>query len=315
MQESKMTSNTSNMTRIFFNFFVKILIIVNSKKLQEKNRQMNSKEIVELTSDIVQRYYQNDIQPFLDHVDENVLWYGPAKGQFLSGRQSVLNAWASESQSLSFSLGNICLDHISSHSSYCEVMMSFPVTTHYPDGEYITMDQIIHITWCERRLEEAAEKVPRMLVVHISDLYQKHEADTIYPVHLNEVYRGYLPVSEIGHRLHFQGVGSSELYLLPETILWVESTTYGRHSIFHTTNGDFKASAPTSVLEKEHPDFLLRCHKSYLVNPSHIVYVKRFDVTLTNGKTLPIPAKKYTAFKKSLYEKWEKMQKRGGEII
>ena len=266
---------------------------------------MNAKEMVDLTNDIVQRYYQNDIQPFLDHVDEKVLWYGPAKGQFLSGRQAVLDAWAGESHSLSFSLGNICLNHISSHSSYCEVMMSFPVTTHYPDDECITMDQIIHITWCERNDGEGTEKVPRMLVVHISDLYQKHEADTIYPVHFNEVYWGYLPVSEKEHRLYFRGMGSSDLYLLPDTIIWVESTTYGRHAIFHTTDGDFKTSVPTTVLEKKYPDFLLRCHKSYLVNPNHIVNIKRFDVTLTTGKTLPIPAKKYTAFKKVVYEKWK----------
>ena len=112
---------------------------------------MKTKVIVALTNDIVQRYYKNEIQPFLDHVDEKVLWYGPAKGQFLSGKQALLDAWAGERHSLSFSLGNVRLDHISSHNSYCEVMMSFPVTTHYPDGGSITMDQIIHITWCERK--------------------------------------------------------------------------------------------------------------------------------------------------------------------
>ncbi len=265
---------------------------------------MKTKAIVALTNDIVQRYYKNEIQPFLDHVDEKVLWYGPAKGQFLSGKQALLDAWAGERHSLSFSLGNVRLDHISSHNSYCEVMMSFPVTTHYPDGGSITMDQIIHITWCERKTEDTKAKVPRMLVVHISDLYQKHKSDNIYPVHLNEVYNGRLPVPEPGTPLHFRGMDSSDLYLLSNTIMWVESTTYGRHSILHTIDGDFQASAPTTALEKEHPDLLIRCHECYLVNPRYIVTIKRFSVTLINGKTLPIPEKKYTAFKKAVYGKW-----------
>ena len=264
---------------------------------------MKIKEIVDLTYDIVQKYYQNDIQLFLDHVDDNVLWYGPAKGQFLSGRQAVLDAWAGEKHSLTFSLGNIRIEHISSHNSYCEVIMSFPVTTHYPDGKNITMDQVIHITWCERKSEDKT-KVPRMLVIHISDLYQKHSADNIYPVHLNEVYQGYLPVTGEGRRLYFRGMDSSDLYFFPNTIMWVESVTYGRHSILHTTDGDYQASAPTATLEKEHSDFLLRCHESYLVNPRYITCIKRFSVTLSNGKVLPIPEKKYTAFKKAVHDKW-----------
>ncbi len=264
---------------------------------------MKSKEMVDLTNDIVQRYYKNDIQPFLDHVDEKVLWYGPAKGQFLSGKQAILDTWAGEKHSLSFSLGNVRLDHISSHNSYCEVMMSFPVTTHYPDGGSITMDQIIHITWCERKTDDK-KKVPRMLVVHISDLYQKHKDDNIYPVHLNEVYNGRLPVTDLGKRLYFRGMDSSDLYLLSNTIIWVESTTYGRHAILHTTDGDFQASSSTAVLEKDYPDLLMRCHECYLVNPRFIVSIKRFNVTLSDGKVLPIPEKKYTAFKKAVYESY-----------
>ena len=66
---------------------------------------MNSQKIVDLTNDIVQRYYHNDIQPFLDHVDEQVLWYGPAKGQFLSGKQAILDAWSGESILCPFHLG------------------------------------------------------------------------------------------------------------------------------------------------------------------------------------------------------------------
>ncbi len=261
---------------------------------------MKLKEMVNLTNDIVQRYYKNDIQPFLEHVDERVLWYGPAKGQFLSGRQAVLDAWAGEKHSLTFILGNVRLDHISSHSSYCEVMMSFPVTTHYPEGDHVTMDQIIHITWCERKIE--GEKVPRMLVVHISDLYHKHEADNIYPVHFNEVYKGYMPVTgaENNRRIYFHGTDSADLYLIPDTIIYAESIDYGRHSMLYTTGRAFRVSLSTTTLENEYPEFLLRCHKCHLVNPAHIISISRFKVTLSNGKELAIPEKKYTAFRKNV---------------
>lgn len=265
---------------------------------------MNVKETVDLTNDIVQRYYRNEIQPFLDHVDEKVLWYGPAKGQFLSGRQAILDAWANEIHSLTFTLGNVRLEHISSHSSYCDVMMSFPVTTHYPQGDHVTMDQIIHITWCERKIE--GKRVPRMLVVHISDLYHKHKADNIYPVHFNEVYKGYMPITETksNRRIYFHGTDSADLYLIPDTIIYAESIDYGRHSMLYTTDGAFRTSTSTSDLENQHSEFLLRCHKCYLVNPAHIISISRFKVTMSNGKDLAIPEKKYTAFKKTVYDKF-----------
>ena len=265
---------------------------------------MKIQEMVDLTNDIVQKYYKNDLQPFFDHVDERVLWYGPAKGQFLSGRQAILDAWAGEKHSLTFTLGNVRLDHISSHSSYCEVMMSFTVTTHYPNGDHVTMDQIIHITWCERKVD--GEKVPRMLVVHISDLYHKHKADNIYPIHFNEVYKGYLPVTGAGNakRVYFRGTDSADLYLIPDTIIFVESIDYGKHSMLYTTDGAFRTSVSATVLEKEYPEFLLRCHKCHLVNPAHVISVSRFKVTMSNGKELSIPEKKYTAFKKTVHDKW-----------
>ena len=256
---------------------------------------MNVKEMVDLTNDIVQRYYQNEIQPFLDHVDEKVLWYGPAKGQFLSGRQSILDAWAVEKHSLTFTLGNVRLEHISSHNSYCEVMMSFPVTTHYPKGDHVTMDQIIHITWCERKIE--GEKVPRMLVVHISDLYHKHSADNIYPSHFNEIYNGYMPVTRTDQRIHLSGTDSNDLYLMPDTIIYAESIDYGRHSMIYTMDGDFRASSTTTTLEKEYPEVFIRCHKCYLVNPHHIIGIRRFKVITSLGYEIPIPEKKYTNFR------------------
>lgn len=264
---------------------------------------MNKKMILDLTIKIVQKYYQNDPQPFLDHVDENVLWYGPAKGQFLSGRQALLEAWAGERHSLTFSLGNIRLDHVSDSNSHCDVMASYPVTTHYPDGESITMDQISHFSWIERKMKDSKENQPRILVMHVSDLYQKHNADNIYPVHFKEIYKGYMPISNLGKHLFFQGIDSFDLYLLSDTILWVDSIQNGRHSIIHTADTDYRVRESIAYLEKEHSDLLMRCHICHLINPKHIVCIKRFTVTLSNGKTLPIPEKKYTAFRKAVHEK------------
>ena len=157
---------------------------------------MKINEITRLSLDIVQTYYQNDLELFFAYMDEDALWYGPAKGQFLAGRQAILNAWGQERNPLTFTLGSIRVDAASTHPAYCEVMVCFPVTTHYPTGDSIPVDQIIHFTWCQRAVPGEAKKQPRMRVIHISNLYRQHDADRIYPVHFNQVFQGYIPIVE-----------------------------------------------------------------------------------------------------------------------
>ena len=258
---------------------------------------MDRQEIGRLSIRIVQTYYQNDLRLFFEYLDEKVLWYGPAKGQFLSGRQALLDAWGQEENPLTFTLGNIRLDCAASHPAYCEVLLSFPVTTNYPSGEHIPVDQIIHITWCERKIEGMEGRQPRILVIHISNLYQPHEADNIYPVHFNQIYKGEVPISGTGRRLHFRGADRADHYLFPDSILWIESAGGSRHARLHMLDGTVDVTDSVQKIAQRHGAFFLRCHNCYLVNPAFIADIRRFQVILADGKALPIPEKKYTAFK------------------
>lgn len=268
---------------------------------------MRSHEVARLTLEIIQRYYKNDLEPFFAYMDKDVLWYGPAKGQFLSGRETILNVWGRENNPLTFSLGSIRVDVATTHPAYCEVMVSFPMTAHFPSGESIPVDQIIHMSWCERRVEGSAEKQPRMRVIHISNLYRQHEADRIYPVHFNQVYQGYVPIAEAGRRLRFRGVDRADHYLLSDAVRWIESAIGSRHAVVHTGEETIEVIASVQAIERAYPDLFLRCHSCYLVNPLYIQAVRRFKVVLRDGSELPIPEKRYTEFKERVSACWEKL--------
>ena len=49
----------------------------------------------------------------------------------------------------------------------------------------------------------------------------------------------------------------------------------------------------------------------YLVNSIHVTRVRRFNVLMADGTDLPIPKKKYTAFKKGVNEYWDKSHASG----
>ena len=266
---------------------------------------MRAYEIMQLSADIVQTYYQNDTKLFLEYVDEDMLWYGPARGQFLFGRQAIHDAWKQESNSLTFSLGSIRLDCAMISPACCEVILSFPVTTHFPSGKNITVSQIIHISWCERKLEGKHEKQPRMRVVHISNLYQQHESDRIYPVHFDQVYQGYVPIVTENRRIFFRGADHADYYLLSDAIQWVESAAGSRHAILHIGTEAIEVTASVQSIEKDYPDLFVRCHICYLVNLRYVTQVKRFKAVMADGKEVPIPEKTYTAFKHKVKAYWE----------
>lgn len=272
---------------------------------------MKVAEIIRLSVDIVQSYYRNDLRLFFEYLDEDVLWYGPAKGQFILGRHAILETWSKEVHSLSFTMGNTRVEHAITGPSSCVVILSFPVTTHYTTGDSFQVDQIIHLTWCERKIEGYSEKQPRMRVIHISDLYQKHESDTIYPVHFNQVFKGYLPITEVGRQIHFRGVNRADYYVLSNSIQWIESSITSRHAILHMGNESIEVTATVQAIEEEYPDLFLRCHSCYLVNPVYVTRVKRFNVMMADGKELPVPEKKYTDFKKKMREFWNQSREKG----
>ena len=273
---------------------------------------MNPEQLKRRTMELITAYYDNDTQPYLEALDEQAQWYGPAKGQFLSGRQAIVDAWRGEENPLTFSVGNIRLNAVSAHPSSCEVMMSFSVVTHFPSGVDIPVDQSIHFSWCERRITDengVKRSVPRILMVHITNLYQQHESDRIYPVHYDRLYQGYLPISMPGKRLRLRGNNHAEYFLLPESVFWVSSCADSRHSLVHMKDETVEVLSSIRQIAQACPDNLLRCHSSYLVNPLHVRSIRRFSLTLDTGETLAIPEKKYTKFKAEL-QTWAEEQNR-----
>ncbi len=170
---------------------------------------MNQQTVADLSAELIIKYYENDYMPFLNHMDDDALWYGPADGQFLHGREAMIAVWNAEEHDLKFSLGNMEVTHISSHPSFCNVMLMFQVTTHYPDNNDITLNQRILMTWCERIIDDgdgAKTKEPRILVCHISNPHEKHDEDIIYPNRFREIWQKSHSEPQHGRRIHFHGL-------------------------------------------------------------------------------------------------------------
>ena len=266
---------------------------------------MNQQAIADLSADIIIRYYDNDYMPFLMSFDDNALWYGPAEGQFIRGRETMIRTWQAEEHSLRFTMGNMKVVHISAHPSTCNVMLTYTVVTHYPDGHDLSVYQRLLLCWCERRETDEngmTRKVPRITVCHISNPHGKHEDDVVYPVNYSQVYAGENAQPQRGERIHFHGTDRSDYFYLSDAVYWIEAANGGKHSVVHTTSGKVEIFATIASLAAQYPHLFLRCHQSYLINPHYLRSIRRFCLTLADGTELPIPEKKYTAFRNAAFK-------------
>ena len=264
---------------------------------------MDIKECVEKSLYIVSEYYNNRLEPYFDHLADNVIWHGPAIGQHIIGRENMLKAWDNETNHLTFSLGNVEAQYIQLSPTSCEVMMMFVVTTHYPNGDMIPLFQRIQLSWGDViTIDENKHKkrVPRIFMIHISNPVEQHSDDFIYPEHYNELFRQVeKPVQE--PRISLRGTDSAFYVITVSSVVWVQ-TTPDQHCLFHLRERTLKVKATLSDIEKQTEGQLIRVHSGFIVNPLDVVSITRFKLSLSDGAVIPIPEKKYTSVKRKLLE-------------
>ena len=268
---------------------------------------MRYDDISERSAKILLSYYDNDIEPFLDACHPDVLWIGPGEGQIIKTQATLRSTFASENNTLKFRVHDLSVTTLPTSSpSVFEAVMMFLVDTIWPDGTIGRVNQRIHLSWVGCR------ETPRILLCHISNAIAYDQRDTIYPVHYTETF---------GTEMHYAGTpasgriclrtkGHTTVYIAHDRIIYAES--HNRHTIVHTPDGTYEATESLSTIARLYEDLLVRCHASYLVNPAYVTGVSRFQAELEDGRTLPIPEKRYTAVR-ALLERGMGRKSRPGE--
>ncbi len=253
---------------------------------------MTVNEITALTVNLLIHYYENDIQPFLDHCHKDILWLGPAKKQVIRTKAALVEAFQREKQLLKFKVYDLTAMPLYICSNCTEVLLTFIVDTFWPDGKTNRVYQRIDFTW------EIKKDLARIRVCNISDPIDYDDRDDIYPVHYLETHDHMTLYKESSEKLFFKGTNRSILYTNAEQILYMESI--GNHTNIHVISQIFECTERLSAIDQRLPDKFLRCHSCYLVNPLYVQSIERFALTMADGKKIPVPEKKYTAVKAML---------------
>lgn len=80
-------------------------------------------------------------------------------------------------------------------------------------------------------------------------------------------------------------------------IIYVEAAL--KYTMIHTTERVYKTKTIFRSIELETEDLLIKCHRSYMINPMRIKRIDNLEIELTNGDIVPISRPK----KKEVYNR------------
>lgn len=99
-------------------------------------------------------------------------------------------------------------------------------------------------------------------------------------------------------------VGNKNHVIVTDDIVYIES--FNNNIVLHLFDHEITLYSTMKEFAKNLPFNFLQCHKSYIVNMNHITGFFRHSFTLKNGKTIPIPPKKFNEIIEE-YSKYIKM--------
>ena len=151
---------------------------------------MDTRKIVQKSVNILVEYYENNIQPFKDAMDDDILWIGPLQGQMIRGKKNLSDTYALEEHDLTFDVFDMQASVVYSTKQHCEVLLTFIVDTHYPDQSVIRCHQRVLLSW-QHYIEhtESGKRISHDLIhsCFVSNAIPADNRDTIYPVHFTEL--------------------------------------------------------------------------------------------------------------------------------
>lgn len=106
------------------------------------------------SADILTKYYNNEIDSFLNACHEDILWIGPAEKHVIRTRKALVDAFSQEEHKLEFVLSDLKVFSIGLTERSCEVIMFFILDTIWPDSSVGRADQRIQFSWVSENGEE-----------------------------------------------------------------------------------------------------------------------------------------------------------------
>lgn len=264
-------------------------------------------ELISLTQQCWERYWQLDLDFMLSHCDENVSWIGAEQDEFIIGFENVQKNFADLLLHLrSCHLLNQEFYVAQSGKNTCTVTGRYFVVTDETNDYFLQVQQRCTFVW------EMKDKAYRIMHIHVSN-----------PMGELKVAKGERFVNTVGYmasryleenfKKRFLGkqmtvtdVNGAVRFIYLSEIMYVKAQRNDVKIVMTNEQIDVKMNI-SEFLELADNKFL-RVHRSYAVNTDYMSKLERYTVTMKNGEQLPVPVKKYNEIRDEMIKMHNSMK-------
>ena len=244
-------------------------------------------------------YYNYDYGMFFEYLDENVIWYGPNKGQYIVGKDNLMTYINRLRPTIRFRVDDVQTKLITFAANVYTIVVSYSLTCCYPDEKEKVIFQRVSINGQKFRDQDGKIfwRCPYIQVSNLSEGKSAPGSDDIRrpsPVFSKE--------QDSSPRLIFPGENHSTVYISQESIRYIVGGK-GVCCYVHTDENVYLVHMLLKDAFAKLPDFFYRCHSSYIINLKRVVYLSGKKITLSDSTEIPVSPKRFSEVKKDI-DRW-----------
>ena len=249
-------------------------------------------ELVRLTQQCWQHYWQLDMDFMLSYCDEKVTWIGAEQNEFIRGIENVKH-------NFSELLLHLRTCHLLNQEFYaqqcgkntCTVIGRYLVTTDETNDYFLQAQQRCTFVW------EVKNKAYKIIHIHVSN-----------PMGELKVAKGERFVNTVGYmankyleenfkqrffgkQITITDVNGAVRFIYLSEIMYVKA--HRNDLVIVTTGENIEVKISISQFMELADSKFLKVHRSYAINTDFMMKLERYTVTMKNGEQIPIPVKKY----------------------
>lgn len=249
-------------------------------------------ELVRLTQQCWQRYWQLDLDFMLGYCHENVTWIGAEQNEFIRGRESLKRNFADLLLHLrSCHLLNQEFYVAQNCKNTCTVIGRYLVTTDETNDYFLQVQQRCTFVW------ELKDKEYRIMHIHVSNpmgelkVAQGERFVNTIGYMANKYLEDNFKKRFYGKQITVSDENGAVRFIYLSEIMYVKAQ---RNDLILVTTGEqIHIKMNISGFMKLADNNFIKIHRSFAINTDFMSKLERYTVTMKNGEQIPVPVKKY----------------------
>ena len=244
-------------------------------------------------------YYNYDYEMFFEHLDENVIWYGPKEGQYIVGRDNLMSALRAQKKHAIFSVENVRSQLIPISSGTYSIVLCYNLICE--SGER-TKKYLQRVSIIGRRLKDRNGNILfRCPLIQVSNVMTEKTDSAFASVQTGAQGS---KNSKNEKRLAFAGENHTTVLIKESSIRYIVGGK-GVCSYIHTDDGVCLVHSLLKEIAPRLSKSFYRCHSSYIVNLDSVVCFSSKGLTLNDKTQVPVSSKRYPEIKRDITDFFE----------